>query len=153
MFSTAPTCLISNIERSLDIIGFEPLSVDYLREWSLNGLDIGGSPDIDSHLYRMDSGSDSDGPEMPFMGPSSYDFSQQSTGRSDELRPGQSVKLVVPRFGDVGIGSVVDVNPSGQWLGVCIPPGSSEFILVRPSSIVSDAENLFLEPRRGVAAL
>jgi hypothetical protein len=140
--------LISNIERSLDIIGFEPLSVDYLREWSLNRLDIGGSPDIDSHLYRMDSGSDSDGPEMPFMGPSSYDFSQQSTGRSDELRPGQSVKLVVPRFGEVGIGSVVDVHPSGQWLGVDIPAFSTEFILVRPSSIVSDAENLYLEPRQ-----
>ena len=96
----------------------------------------------------MDSDGDSDGPEMPSVGPSRYDFSQESTARSDELRPGQSVKLVVPRFGDVGIGSVVDVNPSGQWLGVCIPPGSSEFILVRPSSIVSDAEDLFLEPRQ-----
>ena len=154
MFSTAPTRLISIIERSLNIIGFGQLSVDYLREWSLNRLDIGGSPDIDSHLYRMDSSSDSDGPEMPFMGPSNYDFSQQSTGRSDELRPRQSVKLVVPHFGEVGIGLVVEVHPSGQWLGVNISAFSTEFILMRPSSIVSDAENLFLEPRqRGCSVL
>ena len=73
--------------------------------------------------------------------------SQQSTRRSDELRPGQSVKLVVPCFGEVGIGSVVDVHPSGQWLGVTIPPFSVEFILLRPSTIVANAENLTLEPR------
>ena len=40
------------------------------------------------------------------------------------------MKLVVPCFGEVGIGSVVDVHPSGQWLGVTIPPFSAEFILV-----------------------
>ena len=77
------------------------------------GLDIRGSPDSDSNLHRIDSSNDSDGPNMPFMGPSSYDFSRQSTGRSDELRPGQVVKLVVPHFEEVGIGSVVDVHPSG----------------------------------------
>ena len=60
----------------------------------------------------MDSSSNSDGPDMSFMGSSSYDFSQQSIGRSDELRPGQSMKLVVPYFGEVGIGSIVDVHPS-----------------------------------------
>ena len=117
-------------------------------------MDIEGSPDIDSDLLRMDSISDSGGSVMPSMEPSSYDFSQQSTGRSDELRFGQSVKLVVPCFGEVGIGSVVDVHPSGQWLGITIPAFSAEFILVRPSTIVVNAENLFLEPRqRGCSAL
>ena len=117
-------------------------------------MDIRGFPDIDSDLLRMDSSSDSGGSVMPSMEPSSFDFSQQSTGRSDELRPGQSVKLVVPCFGEVGIGSVVDVHPSGQWLGVTIPPFSAEFILLRPSTIVANAENLTLEPRqRGCTAL
>ena len=117
-------------------------------------MDIGGSPDIDSDLLRMDSNNDSGGFVMPSMEPSSYDFSQQSTRRLDELRPGQSVKLIVPYFGEVGIGSVVDVHPSGQWLGVTIPPFSVEFILVRPSTIVANAENLILEPRqRGRTAL
>ena len=64
------------------------------------------------------------------------------------------MKLVVPCFGEVGIGSVVDVHPSGQWLGVNIPPFSAEFILVRPSTIVVNAETLILEPRqRGCTAL
>ena len=58
------------------------------------------------------------------------------------------MKLVVPHFGEVGIGSVVEIHPSGQWLGVNILAFSTEFILVRPSSIVSDAGNLFLEPRQ-----
>ena len=57
------------------------------------------------------------------------------------------MKLVVPYFGEVGIGSVVDVHPSGQWLGVTIPPFSAEFILVPPSTIVVNAETLILEPR------
>ena len=61
----------------------------------------------------MDSNSDSDGPDMPFMGPSSYNFSQQSTGHSDELQLGQSMKLIVPCFREVGIKSVVDVHPFG----------------------------------------
>ena len=56
-------------------------------------LDIRGSPNIDSNVHRMDSSSDSDGPDMPFMGPSVYDFSQQSIGRSNELQPRQFVKL------------------------------------------------------------
>ena len=110
-------------------------------------MDIGGSHDIDSDLLRMDSSSDSGGSVMPSMEPSNYDFSQQSTGLSDELRPGQSMKLVVPCFGEVGIGSVVDVHSFGQWLGVTIPAFSAEFILVRPSTIVVNAENLILEPR------
>ena len=117
-------------------------------------MDIVGSPDIDLHLLRMDSNSDSGGSDMPSMEPSSYNFSQQSTGRSDELQPGQSVKLVVPCFGEVGIGSVVDVHPFGQWLGVTIPTFLVEFILVRPSTIMANAENLFLEPRqRGCSTL
>ena len=117
-------------------------------------MDIRGFPDIDSDLLRMDSNSDSGGSVMPSMEPSSFDFSQQSTGRSDELRPRQSVKLVVPCFGEVGIRSVADVHPSGQWLGVTIPPFLAEFILVRPSTIVANAENLTLEPRqRGCTAL
>ena len=102
----------------------------------------------------MDSSSDNDGPDMPFMEPSSYNFSQQSIGCSDELRPKQSVKLVVPHFGEVGIGSIVDVHPSRQWLGVNIPAFSAEFILVRPSTIMSIVENLFLEPcQRGCNVL
>ena len=117
-------------------------------------MDIGGSPDIDSDLLRMVSSIDSGGFVMPSMEPSSYDFSQQSTGRSDKLRPRQSVKLVVPCFGEVGIGFVVDVHPSGQWLGVTIPAFSAEFILVQSSTIVVNAENLILEPRqRGCSAL
>ena len=78
----------------------------------------------------MDSSSDNDSPDMPYMEPSSYHFSQQSIGCSDELQPEQSVKLVVPHFGEVGIGSVVDVHPSGQWLSVTIPTFSVEFILM-----------------------
>ena len=109
-------------------------------------MDIRGSLDIDSDLLRMDSSSDSGGSVMPSMEPSNYDFSQQSTGHSDELRPRQSLKLVVPCFGEVGIGSVVDVHPPGQWLGIIIPAFSGEFILVRPSTIVANAENLILEP-------
>ena len=109
-------------------------------------MDIKGSPDIDSDLLRMDSSSDSGGSVMSSMEPSSYDFSQQSTRRLDELRPGKSMKLIVPCFGEVGIGFVVDVHPSGQWLGVKIPAFSAEFILVRSSTIVVNAENLILEP-------
>ena len=117
-------------------------------------MDIWGFPDIDLDLLTMDSSSDSGGSVMPSMEPSSFDFSQQSIGRSDELRPGQSVKLVVPCFREVGIGSVVDVHPSGQWLGVTIPSFSAEFILLRPLTIVANAENLTLEPRqRGYTAL
>ena len=117
-------------------------------------MDIRGFPNIDLDLLRMDSSSDSGGSIMPSMESSSFDFSQQSTGRSDELRPRQSVKLVVPCFGEVEIGSVVDVHPSGQWLGVTIPPFSAEFILVRPLTIVANAKNLTLEPRqRGCTAL
>ena len=117
-------------------------------------MDIGGSPNIDSDLLRMDFSSDSGRSVMPSMKPSSYNFSQQSTGRLDELRPGQSMKLVVPCFGEVGIGFVVDVHPSGQWLGITIPAFSKEFILVRPSTIVVTTENLFLEPhQRGCNAL
>ena len=102
----------------------------------------------------MDSSSDSDGPDMPFMEPSSYDFFQQSIGCSDELRPGQFVKLVVPHFGEVGIRSVVDVHPSGQWLDVTIPAFLVEFILVRPSTIVANTKNLFLDPcQRGCSVL
>ena len=123
------------------------LSLGYVRRWSIDGLDIRGSPNIDSDLLRMDSSNDSDGSDMPFMEPSNDDFSQQSTGRSNELRPKQSVKLVVPCFGEVGIGSVVDVHPSGQRLGVTIPAFSAEFILVQPSTIVANAKNLFLESR------
>ena len=113
----------------------------------VHSVDIQGFPDIDSDLLRMDSNSDSGGSVMPSMEPSSFDFSQQSTGRSDELQPGQSMKLVVPCFEEVGIGSVVDVHPSGQWLGVTILAFSAEFILVRPSTIVVNAETLILEPR------
>ena len=120
----------------------------------VHGVYIRGSPNIDSNLLRMDSSSDSGESVMLSMAPSSYDFSQQSTRRSDELRPGQSVKLVVPCFGEVGIGSVVDVHPSGQWLGVTIPAFLAEFILVRLLTIVVNAENLFLEPcQRGCSAL
>ena len=116
-------------------------------------MDIGGSPDIDSDLLRMDSSSDSGGSDMPSMEPSCYNFSQQSTWSSDELRLGQSVKLVVPCFGEVGIG-FVDVHPSGQWLGITILAFLAEFILVRPSNIVANGENFFLEPRqRGCSAL
>ena len=122
------------------------LSLRYVRWLSVDGVDIRGSLNIDSDLLRMDSSSDSDGLDMPFMEPSSYDFSQQSTGHSDELRLGQSVKLVVPCFGEVGIGSIIDVHSSEQWLGVTIPAFFAEFILVRPSTIVTNAENLFLEP-------
>ena len=120
----------------------------------VHSLEIGGSPDIDLDPLRMDFSNDSGGSVMPSMEPSSYDFSQQSTRCSDELRPGQSVKLVVPCFGEVGIGSVLDVHPSRQWLGVTIPAFSAEFILVRPSTIVVNAENLFLEPlQRGCSTL
>ena len=64
------------------------------------------------------------------------------------------MRLVVPCFGEVGIGFVVDVHPSGQWLGVTIPAFLAEFILVRPLTIVVNAKNLFLEPRqRGCSAL
>ena len=117
-------------------------------------MDIRGFPVIDLDLLRMDSSSDSGGSIMPSIEPSSFDFSQQSTGRSDELQPKQSVKLVVPCFGEIGIGSVVDVHPSGQWLGITIPPYSVEFILVRSSIIMVNAENLTLEPRqRGCTTL
>ena len=72
--------------------------------------------------------------------------SHQSSGRSDELRSRQFVNLVVPRFEEVGIRLVVDVHSSRQWLGINIPAFSAKFILVRPSSIMSDIESLFLEP-------
>ena len=56
-----------------------------MQQWSMNGLDNEGFPNIDSNLHRTDSGSDNDGLKMPFMGPSSYDFSQQSIGYSNEI--------------------------------------------------------------------
>ena len=64
------------------------------------------------------------------------------------------MKLVVPCFGEVGIESVVDVHLSGQWLGITIPAFLAEFILMRPSTMVANTKNLFLEPRqRGCSAL
>ena len=64
------------------------------------------------------------------------------------------MKLVVPRFREVGIGPVVDVHPFGQWLSVTIPAFFAEFILMRPLTIVANAENLFLEPyQKGCSVL
>ena len=64
------------------------------------------------------------------------------------------MKLVVLRFGEVGIGSVVDVHPSEQWLGITILAFSAEFILVRPSTIMANIEKLFLKPcQRGCSIL
>ena len=58
------------------------------------------------------------------------------------------MKLVVPRFGEVGIGFVVKAHPSKQWLRVNILAFFAKFILVQPSSIVSNIENFFLKPRQ-----
>ena len=60
----------------------------------------------------MDFSSDTDGPSILFMGPSNYNFFQQSIGCSNELWFKQSVKLVILCFEEVGIGSPVDVHPS-----------------------------------------
>ena len=49
------------------------------------------------------------------MGPSSYDFSQQSTSRSDELRSRQFVKLIVLHFEEVRIGSVQGCLTGQAW--------------------------------------
>ena len=102
----------------------------------------------------MDSSSESDGLDMPFMEPSSYDFSQQSTSCSHELQSRYFVKLVVAHFGEVGIRFVADVHPFGQWLRTNILAFSVEFILVQPLTILCVVENLFLDPyQRGYSIL
>jgi hypothetical protein len=45
-------------------------------------------------------------------------------------------------------------NPTGQWLGVYIPMDSAEFVLLRPTFIKSEVQNLSVEPgQRGFASL
>jgi hypothetical protein len=56
-----------------------------------------------------------------------------------------SVKLPSTEFGDVGIGTIVEVHPMGQWLGVDIPLVSNEFILLRPTIVKPCTEDLPLD--------
>jgi hypothetical protein len=61
--------------------------------------------------------------------------SQESTASSELLFSGMVVELQCPGIGEVGEGSIVEMLPTGQWLGVVLPIGSLEFVLVRPSSL------------------
>jgi hypothetical protein len=56
-----------------------------------------------------------------------------------------SVKLLSTGFGDVGMGTIVEVHPMGQWLGVDIPLVSNEFILLRPTIVKPCTEDLPLD--------
>jgi hypothetical protein len=72
--------------------------------------------------------------------------SLESTGSSGLLRTGMTVKLLSPGFGEVGVGKVVEVQPVGQWLGVDIPFGSTEFVLLRPTDVMAAAVDFPLIP-------
>jgi hypothetical protein len=64
------------------------------------------------------------------------------------------VKLLSTGFGDVGMGTIVEVHPMGQWLGVDIPLASKEFILLRPTIVKPRTEDLPLDPcQRGFSRL
>ena len=68
------------------------------------------------------------------------DVSKESTRSSDPLCSGMSDTLLRAGIGEIGHGSVVEVHPSGQWLGLDIPFGSNDFILLRPTSFIAKAE-------------
>jgi hypothetical protein len=57
---------------------------------------------------------------VPFQLSSSNanESSQESSGRSESLKPGLLVNLLRDGFGEVGHGTIVEVHPTGQWLGV-----------------------------------
>jgi hypothetical protein len=93
---------------------------------------------------------------VPFQLSSSNanESSQESSGRSESLKPGLLVNLLRDGFGEVGHGTIVEVHPTGQWLGVHIPLSSVEFVLLRPTFIRSGAHNLSVEPcQRGFTNL
>ena len=46
--------------------------------------------------------------------------SGESTGRSEPLRSGMTVTLLRAGIGEIGHATVVEVHPSGQWLGLGI---------------------------------
>ena len=72
--------------------------------------------------------------------------SQESTGKSEPLWSGMSVTLLHAGIGEIGHASVVEVHPSGQWLGLDIPFSSKEFILLRLTSCITKAMDLQLSP-------
>ena len=67
---------------------------------------------------------------------SANESSQESTRRSESLKPGLLVNLLRDGFGEVGHGTIVEVHPTRQWLGV-YPMDSVEFVLLRPTFIRS----------------
>jgi hypothetical protein len=82
------------------------------------------------------------------------DPSQESTGSSSPLRSGMSVTLLRAATGEVSHALVVEVHPTGQWLGLDIPFSSKEYILLRPTSFVAEAVQLPLIPiQRGYETL
>ena len=92
---------------------------------------------------------------IPFLGESTAeDDSQESTARTPSFSNGDIVKIYLPGLGEVGVGTIVEARPQGEWLGVPIPIDPWIFVLLRPSSIVSEAERSRVTPcQRGVQTL
>ena len=105
----------------------------------------------------MDSGSENmNDAIMPYIGVTKEDGnSQESSARaSPMLRNGDSVKLFVDEFGEVGVGSIVEARPQGQWLSVPIPVEPWTFVLLRPLSLISKAGQCRLKPcQRGLRTM
>ena len=57
-----------------------------------------------------------------------------------------SITLLRAGIGEISHATVVEVHPSGQWLGLVIPFGSKEFILLRPTSCTTEVMDLQLSP-------
>ena len=83
----------------------------------------------------------------PYVGGShEEDDSLLSCARTSPLNNGDNVKLMVPGFGEVGVGIIVEARPIGEWRGVVIPLQLWVFVLVRPQTIVANASILLINP-------
>ena len=93
---------------------------------------------------------------IPYIGVTEEDGdSQKSSVRASPiLKNGDSVKLFVDGFGEVGVGSIVEARPQGQWLGVPIPVEPWMFVLLRLLFLILKAGQCQVKPcQRGLRTL
>ena len=85
---------------------------------------------------------------IPYGDEPTVNDSQESSARSLPFNNGDLVKLFLSGLGEVGVGSIVDVRPVGQWLGMSIPVEPWVFVLLRPHSFSVTSHDFQLNPRQ-----